>query len=580
MAAGGMENPGAIFLRESWTMIGEDASPEMKRWAATLLAHEISHLWVGDLVTMEWWNDIWLNEGLATWLSIKALRAWAPEIGTEEMQASRRMRTFDEDSLPGRRAVAAPLVGDESLFEIFDIVTNEKPAAVMSMIEQIAGEPAVRRAMRTYLIRHSWGNASTADFVALVESEIGQDAAAVMHDYVSRPGYPVVEVSSGCEGSSRRVLFEEVRSDGESWTVPVCYRPLSNAAMTECVVLRGRTSVTIDADCNVPLLVNPGLPGYFRVLYDRRELGRIVESTSALSIPEKLNLLDNEWWLVMEGHHSLGDYLTMLEKGFAAESDPSVVTMIVSRLSFVDRTYVSAESRAAFTEWLRSYLGPQLRRVGLRPANDETQEQASLRRELLWAAGALARDPEVLRFAQQYVRDYLSRRDPGDPSDEALYNAYLARVRRARNPQEGYRFLMGLTSFTSPDLVRRTFELTLTNVVRAQDASNIIGKLLSNPESAEPAWQVARERWIEIRKRLPETFTSERIVHATGSFCSAESRDEVASFFEKNAAARKTLRMSLARIDRCVATRPANLAALGTWLSDSEPHLRAVAAGP
>jgi hypothetical protein len=139
---------------------------------------------------------------------------------------------------------------------------------------------------------------------------------------------------------------------------------------------------------------------------------------------------------------------------------------------------------------------------------------------------------------------------------------------------------MGLTSFTSPDLVRRTLELTLTSVVRAQDASSVIGKLLSNPESAEPAWQVARERWIEIQKRLPETFTSERIVHATGSFCSEESRDEVASFFEKNAAARKTLRMSLARIDRCVATRPANLAALGTWLSDSEPHLRAVAAGP
>jgi len=580
MGAGGMENPGAIFLRESWAMVDRDASLELKRWSSTLLAHEISHLWVGDLVTMQWWSDVWLNEGLATWLAAKALSAWRPEVGVGEIQTYRRMRTFEEDSLGGR-AVAAPVDRDDNLFELFNLVTNEKPAAMMAMVDQIAGEDAVRRALRKYLVTYSWGNASTEDFVRHLEHELGEEVAGVVRDYVSKPGFPVIAVSRECSGERESIVFSEETGRDGSWHVPVCYRALDSTDSRNCLVVKARATVDLPDACEVALLVNPGEPGYYRVLYTRQDLLRIVDASEALSVPEELNLLDNEWWLVNEGHHTVADYLRLIDRGFDSEHDPSVVGLIVSRLGAIDRQYASGEQRAEYRAWLRSYFSGQLQQIGMDAREGEGVSAAALRRTLLWGAGALARDPEVIDRARQFVRNLLDDPRSVDPSladtmihiaarsgDEALYNTYLSRVRRARDGQEKYRFLMGLVSFKSPALVRRTIELTLTDVVRPQDATSIVGKLLGNPDSAEAAWDVVRERWKELERRLPVTFTSERIVQGAGSFCTADRRKEVETFFASTAAPPQALDASLARIDRCLANRATQAAALSSWLAE------------
>jgi aminopeptidase N len=581
MGAGGMENPGAIFLRESWAMVDDDAGLETRRWASTLLAHELSHLWVGDLVTMEWWSDVWLNEGLATWLSAKALNAWRPEVRVDEIQTFRRMRTFDEDSLGSRRAVAAPVVRDDNLFELFNLVTNEKPAAVMSMVEEVVGEEPLRRALRDYLVTYSWGNASTDDFLSHLGGSLGTDVADVVRDFVMKPGFPVIEASSRCDEGDAVVEFSQKKDGGEPWHVPVCWRTLDETPTGRCIVATGRASVRLPALCGVPVLVNPGEPGYYRVIYSGEDLSRIVGNIDLLTAPERLNLLDNEWWLVSEGHRSASDFLMLLERGFASEEHPSVMSMVISRLAMIDRQYVAREHRSEYRGWMRAFFGQQLDRVGIDAVEGERPERVSLRRELLWGAGALARDPAVVDQSRRFVRDYLDDPRSVDPKmvdimihiaarsgDEALYNTYLAKARRARDTQEKYRFLMGLVSFTSPALVRRTIELTLTDVVRAQDATSIVGKLLANPDSAEAAWQVVRERWPEIEKRVPVTFTSDRIVYGAGSFCSRERRAEVESFFSTVTAPPRSLEVSLARIDRCIASRSLQQTALAGWLSE------------
>lgn len=589
MAPGGMENPGAVFLREGWALVDRDAGLDAQRWSSTLLAHEISHMWVGDLATLEWWSDLWLNEGLATWISLEALRAWRPEIGVDDMQTIRRIRTFDQDSLV-RRAVAGPIEGNETLFELFDLVATEKPAAMMEMVEQVVGKDELRRAIRSFLITYAWSNASTDEFVAHIESELGADAANVIRSYTSQPGYPVIGVSTTCvDGSLRMTLAQENGSEG-SWHVPVCHRSLSGDAAPTCQIISGSATVDVPGSCSVPILVNPGRPGYYRVRYSRGDLDRILRASASMSAYERANLLDNEWSFVVSGERSVGDYLAMLETGFADEREPTLVAMINARLALVEKQFATPEQRGELRAWTRTYFGPQIARLGTMPLPGENQKTAMLRREVVWGAGALGRDPAIIELARQNVRQLFDDPSSVDRSladtmlhlaarsgDVALYNSYLARVRRARDPQDGYRFLMGLTSFTSPDLVQRTIELTMTNVVRPQDASSVVGKLLGNPDSAEAAWQVVRQRWPEITKRLPETFTSERIVYGTGSFCSAERRDEVAAFFRNVTAPPRTLDASLARIDRCIAARPFQTAALGQWLDESS---RLASSGP
>jgi len=581
MAAGGMENPGAIFLRENWALVDRDAGMDAKRWSSALLAHEMAHMWVGDLVTSDWWSDIWLNEGLASWVSAKALESWRPEVGVEEIQTFRRIKTFDDDSYGGRRPVSAPIDNDRSLFELFNLVNSEKPATMMSMLEGLVGEDAVRRSIRDYLITYSWGNASTTDFVSHIEQSLGEESANVVSDFVSRPSFPVIEVASKCEGRDAHVTFSERAGAGAPWHVPVCYRTLQAQPIEKCTLVAGRADAVIPGGCDVPLLVNPGAPGYYRVIYSDASLSKIVDATSTLSVPERLNLLDNEWFLVVEGHETVGEFLALIERGFSAERHPEVVGMIVNRLGYIDRNYTEAEKRGDYRAWLRSYFGTQLQRIGFTPAAGETSATGALRRELMWGAGALGGDPAVIDYARRYVREFLDDPSTVDKGmadamvrlaarygDEALYNVYLSRARRSRGNQDGYRFLMGLTSFTDPDLVRRTVELTMTDVVRSQDATAVLARLLVNPDSSEAAWDVVRERWGELKRHLPVTFTSERVVYGAGSFCSRERRDEVAAFFSGIAAPPATLESSLARIDRCVANRGRQTMALSSWISD------------
>jgi aminopeptidase N len=579
LAAGGMENPGAVFLRESWATVGANAPLETRRWAASLLAHELSHMWVGDLVTMRGWSDVWLNEGLATWLASRALGAWQPEMDIEEMKAMRRMRALDEDSAR-RPAIAAPVEDESSLFELFDVVTTEKAAAMMAMVERMAGEDVLRAALREYLITYSWGSVDTGEFIEHVGRSVGGDVAAVIRDYVSRPGFPEIEVSTACADNDARVVFSQADAGGAAWHVPVCYRALGPGSSGGCVLVRNRTVVDLKDGCGSPLIANAGEPGYYRVRYGKADLDRIVDAAPRLTLPEKIALLDDEWWLVLEGHRAIGDYLALIGKGFSSEQNPAVVGMIVARLGFVERHLVSDADRAAFASWTRAWALPQFQGLGRHPITGEVPGRSRLRRELLWAAGAIGSDPRVIEEARRHVRDLLNDRGDGDRSysdvmlhiaarsgDEALYNAYLSRIRRARSPQDGYRYLMGLTSFTSPALVERTIDLTTTGVVRAQDVASVVSRLLATPLAADVAWRYLRERWGEIAKQLPVTFTSERIVQGAGSFCSEERREEVAAFFEGVGAPPRALESSLARIDRCVAARDAQSADLGRWLA-------------
>ncbi|MGK2859843.1 MAG: M1 family metallopeptidase [Thermoanaerobaculia bacterium] len=587
-AAGGMENPGAVFFREASVLFDPDkAPPETRRWVTGLVAHELSHLWVGDLVTMQWWDDIWLNEGLATWMAQKAVAAIRPELEPGVGRAFAMIKALEADALEGSRATRTAVDDPAGVVELFDAMTNEKPAAVMSMVESVAGESAVRSALRRYLVTWSWGSATTDDFLATIDSEAGSAGAAVLRDFISRPGHPRIEVTSRCDGGTLRVRFTQrpVRKSlrgGGPWTVPVCFRPLGGGPVG-CVTLTGET-VEVDAGaCGREILVNPGLTGFYRAVYARGEVGRLLEQHGhELAPEERIMLLDAEWSAFRAGEREVGEILSMVESAVAREESGAVVAQAAMQLAAIGETIADDDEVDLYRRWVARVPAPALARL-------ETVEAAERRRalesELLWIAGVVGNDAEVRTRAAAFARDYL--RDPwkqrksnvdvmfaiaGLGGDEALYDALLGRFRKTRGAQERYRIVAALASFSEPELVDRTLRMTLDGTVRSQDAAALISRLLMRRDTRTLAWNFVRSEWPRVRGSLPPGFTSDRIVRAAGSFCDAERRAEVERFFSSPdaPAAPRALAASLASIDRCIAARQLHQDELARWLVDAE----------
>ncbi|MCM2316611.1 MAG: M1 family metallopeptidase, partial [Thermoanaerobaculia bacterium] len=584
-AAGGMENPGAVFFREGAVLFDPaKAPPDTRRWVAGLVTHEISHLWVGDLVTMRWWDDVWLNEGIATWMSQKAMAVKRPELEPGIGRVFATIKALEADALEGSRATRSAVDDPVTVVELFDAMTNDKPASAMAMAESIAGEEPVRRALRRYLVTWSWGSATTDDFLSTLEAEAGSAGAAVLRDFVTRPGHPRIELDSRCDGGRLRVRFTQrpVRDsllDDGSWTVPVCYRQLGGGPV-ECVTLASETAEVDAGPCGGEVIVNPGFAGFYRVAYAPGQVNALLESHRAeLPVEERIMLLDAEWSAFRAGDRPVGDVLSVAEATVAQESSGAVVAQAAMQLGYVGEAIAGDGELEAYRRWVSRAAAPGFARLDSIESDDKRR---ALESELLWVAGIIGHDPEVRSRAAGFARDYL--RDPwkerktsadvmlaiaAHGGDASLYDAMMNRLRKTRSGQERYRLVWVLSSFSEPELVDRTLRMTLDGTVRSQDAATLIARLLSRRETRARAWSFVRDEWPRVKESLPPGFTSDRIVRAAGTFCDSAGRREVEEFFTSAdaPAAPRSLAASLASIDRCIAARARHRDDLGRWLA-------------
>lgn len=584
-AAGGMENPGAIFFREAAVLFDpEKAPPDTRRWAAGLVTHEISHLWVGDLVTMKWWDDVWLNEGLATWMAHKSMAATRPELEPRIARVFATIKALEGDALEGSRPTRSPVDDPAATVELFDAMTNDKPASAMAMAESVGGEEAVRRAMRSYLVRWSWGSATAHDLFSTIESEAGSASAAVLRDFVSRPGHPTIEATPRCDDGRLRVRLtqrpvRESLRDGGNWTVPVCYRQLGGGSV-ECVTLTGESAEVDAGPCGRDVVVNPGFTGFYRVAYPAGQVSRLMEAhSSELATEDRIMLLDAEWSAFRAGERRVGEILSVAEAAVARESSGAVVAQAAMQLSSIGETIASDGDIGAYRHWVARVAAPGFARLD---TIESDEKRRALEGELLWISGVIGNDTEVRTraagFAREYLRDpWKERKSSADVmlavaahgGDAALYDALVNRFRKTRSSQEHYRLVWALASFSEPELVQRTLRMTLDGTVRSQDAATLIARLLSRRDTRELAWRFVREEWPRVKESLPPGFTSDRIVRAAGTFCDAARRDEVERFFSspEAPAAPRALAASLASIDRCIAARQRHGDELGRWLA-------------
>jgi aminopeptidase N len=588
-AAGAMENTAAIFYRETLLLADEHASVPVRKDIAEVLAHEIAHQWFGDLVTMQWWDDIWLNEGFANWMMSKPLKAWRPDWHVELDEVGDNHRAMSLDSLRSTRPIRSKASTSAEINELFDPIAYEKGAAVLRMIENWVGEEPFKKGVNAYIERFQYGNARAEDFWGTLTQVTGKPVDRVMSTFVDQPGLPLVSMELGCAGGSGKLVLSQERyvrdaaaaaGPGKSqlWQIPVCIRTAAGESVCE-VLSEARSTIAVES-CPAWIMGNAGARGYYRTGVTPDVVRKMAGDVTKLAPAERMAAVSDEWALARAGRHDVGTTLD-LAAGFGGERNAEVVATLASILATIDEDLATPANRTAYRAWVARLFTPAAADVDAVSKPHDPDETKALRATLVALLGGTARDPQTLAKVRELVMQELDKKGSVEPTllavvvnlaaiqgDAPLYDRYLARSKAAIDPEDRYRFLYALTSFTDPALVRRTIDLVVSPDVRSQDAKHVIARMLTHSDNRELAWQLVKQRWAEIQKKTGEFVGNTVIVGALGSFCDARSADDVETFFatHKVPDAERTLRQSLETIRSCARFAQVQSPKLAEWL--------------
>lgn len=590
-AAGAMENAGAITFREQYLLADpQRASLSVKKRIAAILSHEIAHQWFGNLVTMKWWDDIWLNEGFATWMANKPLAAWRPDwhVELDDVEASQRALALD--ALRSTRAIRTKVQTPEEINEVFDAIAYEKSAAVLRMIESYVGKEVFRKSVASYLEKYSFGNAAAEDFWNEVARVSGKPVDRIMASYVDQPGVPVLSVSSECQGSTTEVKLRQERFIGtpgatpaapQIWMLPVCLRAATGTAVICEIMSQADQTLTLPS-CSESVFINPGSHGYYFSEYEPEALAAFTAGRAGeLEATERLGLLGDEWWMVRAGRHDIDGFVD-LAASLADDPTSAVAEAVTDRLSYTGEYLVQDSQQPRFQAWIRDTFGAGLDRLGFPGDSTGDEERQSLRAAHVRLLGIAGDSPDVQRRARDLAKEYLADPTSLDATlapdvlhvaalngDASLYDQYLERLdRTASEPQRYYRYFNALPYFRDPALVTRTLALAMSDKVRTQDTGSLIGDLLGRPWSRDAAWTFTKQQWPALMKRLGVFQGIPTIVGALGGFCSDEAAQDIETFFASHpvAAVERTLQRAIERAESCAALRARQSPVLTKWL--------------
>ena len=589
-AAGAMENTAAIFYRETDLLAdSKSASVATRKNIASILAHEMAHQWFGDLVTMAWWDDIWLNEGFATWMANKPLAAAHPEWNVAVDEAQENQTALALDSLKSTRPIHADVRTPAQIDEAFDAIAYQKGAAVLRMIESYVGEDTFRKGVNAYLQAHAYGNATSEDFSKSIASTSGKPVERILPTFVNQPGVPLLDVSLACAGGQttvtlkqQRFFVDAARNEGGRWQIPVCVKAAGQPSPTCDVITEETRALKLPGACAPWVFANAGAHGYYRTAYPPDMLRAIAPHVETdLSAPERLVLLDDEWALVRAGRHNAGDYLT-LAAGYGREHVSGVLEEIAHRLGVIDEDLTTDATRPGLEAFTRSLLRPLFDEVGFTAGAGDTDDRRSLRAVLIGALGTISQDPDVISKARTALDRSLSGGAPLEPTvagaivktaamhgDATLFDALGTAADRAASPEDQYRYLFALGDFRDPALIEKGLERSLSPQLRSQDTAIYLARFLVNPAARSRAWAFVTAHWTALEPKVTISGGDTNLIRALGAFCDARSRDEVASFFAAHPlpGAARTLTQTIEQINNCIALRDKQTPAVASWLA-------------
>ena len=586
--AGAMENFGAITYRETDLLIDEKtASVGSKKNVALVVAHEMAHQWFGDMVTMQWWDNLWLNEGFATWMENKPVAAWHPEWNIPQDVAAGLNGTLNLDAQHTTRTIRARADTPDEINEMFDGITYGKAGAMLLMVENYAGEDTFRQGVHNYLAAHMYGNATAEDFWNAQTEVSRKPIDKIMESFVEQPGEPLLSFenptgTSVSASQQRFFLTPSAKAEkAQTWSVPVCFKA---GDRTENCDILSQPQQSLKTSSATFFFANAEGKGYYRTKYPTDTYAKIVANVeTGLTPEERILLLGDEWAQVRANKARVGDYLNLAAAVKEDSSGTVIETALGSVAAIYSRIAASAEERDAISAWVRQTFKPSLERLGP-PAPDDTPEKRELRAALFGAVGNIGKDPDVIAQAKELAANYLNNQQSVDPTlaetamaiaaingDSALYDRLQKEAETSTNPELQEGSLRLLAEFKDASLEKRSLDYTVSGKVRNQDSVIELIIMLQGTDTRDLAWNYIKQNWDKVHAQLT-TSMGGYLVSGTGSFCSAEKRDEVVSFFNahKVPASERALARARDQINDCIELRSLQEPNLKTWIASQK----------
>ena len=556
-AAGAMENLGCITYRETALLVDEKTAPHSaKVRVAVVVLHELAHMWFGDLVTMKWWNGLWLNESFATFMENLCLAHWKPEWKIWEEFALSRAAASRVDALRSTHPIECPVHHPDEIDELFDVISYEKGCSVLYQLHEFIGGEVFRQGISAYLKKHAFGNTETHDLWDAFEQScringLNVPARKIMDSWVFTSGHPVVEVKEGeAEGTvvltQKPFKFLPDETDTSVWPVPVIMRVgKSDLSFIEKKLVIGESEQAVYVGEKFDhVVVNSGGSGFYRVVYSPALNAKLTdEVATTLTTVERFNLVNDSWATARAGITPVADYLELV-KIFAEETDPNVWAILTGSVRHLHKL-LEGDAKQALETLVRDLVSPTVEKLGWDKKDGETVQDSELRGQLIGVLGTVGDSEEVQKKAAEYFARWKADKSTVDPNlaaslvgilaysgDQARYDEFFQMSKDATNPQDTLRFLHALAGFRDDDLLKSTIEKCLSDDVRSQDAPFLFAALLSNRYAAAQAWEYLKANFDRMVKSYPDSGVV-RMVGSAHFLDTAELAPDVREFFAR-----------------------------------------------
>ena len=572
-AFGAMENAGAVFFRDSVLLLDpQEASLTDRKQAAETITHEISHMWFGNLVTMAWWNDLWLNESFATWIAYEIIEGWRPDWRIWLDFAHRRESALTVDALASSHPIAPKIRSAKEAHENFDAITYTKGACVLRMLEGFMGRQVFRDGIRLYMSRHREGAASASDLWTALAETSGLPVEEIIAPWTLQTGYPLVSLqrkeAKGVEvieltqerflalpsraSRSKRPANSTAKVKKMRWRIPWVGR----AGQRSGSDLRGMSHLLVKLRDRVPspeadmawIYGNAREAGFFRIEHGTSECEDLLANLPALSALERIGFVGHQWALTRAGRVPISLLLELLG-ALGEEEDPEVLLAAGTVLGRLGQRLASnrgPEVGENFRAWVASRFGGRVDRLGLDVRPGESLRKRMWRAQIFRIVGALARDDEIRKVCATRCEEYFSSGQPlpselGDEiiriaasqGDELLHETLCDATRNANTPQARRRMLFALAEFEEPKLLRATLAASLdSKLAPAADRAALLDSLLGRPTTAPETWRHLKKSWARLEKELPPILLA-RLAGATASALPFSTGPDIKDFFER-----------------------------------------------
>jgi aminopeptidase N len=523
---GAMENWGGITYNEDVLLYDPKASSEITRQRVfSVMAHEMAHQWFGDLVTMGWWDNLWLNEGFASWMQKKANDHFYPEWKTWLHTSNEKERAMARDSRSTTHPIQHPIANEDEAGSSFDEIAYQKGESFIRMIESYLGEVPFRDGIRTYIAANKYSNTTTANLWDALEQSTGKPVKKVAASWTEQPGFPLIKMTSQCVKGNRVVSLEQVHFNvGDAdprplqWTIPVGI--FSTAKPDEAkYALLDKLSNNFDfPGCNGVLKGNPNGTGFFRIEYEPALFDDLQNNVNHLSEADRVNFITDTWAMVESGHAAVPTYFNLLEKlrtdsSYAVWESTLGTDRTIGPLRVIDRLQHSMPGRETYQSYVCTLLAPKLAEIGWDEKPGENNEVSLFRILLIDTLGAFG---EKAVIDEAFKRFEAFQKDPsalapnlrppviqvvGRYSSPATFDQLISLASKAETAEEKRMYLRGLGQALDPALAKKAIDFFMSNAVSPGDGFRAF-EHAAEGEHPELIWQFATNHLKDVEARF------------------------------------------------------------------------------